>query len=94
MKLQRGCAFSDADRECFRCAKNGQDEDGRSLIPILDTSFLVDLMRGREVGLDLKMLSVLEEKSCPIFTTPMAALEQYLRAHLSADPGRMRSLFR
>lgn len=53
-------------------------------MPILDTSFLVDLIRGREVALE--MLSDLEEKRAPLFTTPITVLELYRGAHLSANP--------
>jgi len=53
-------------------------------MPILDTTFLVDLIRGREVALE--MLSDLEEKSVPLFTTPITVLELYRGAHLSANP--------
>ncbi len=53
-------------------------------MPILDTSFLVDLLRGR--GEAQELLAELEEKSAPIFTTPITALELYRGAHLSKDP--------
>lgn len=53
-------------------------------MPILDTSFLVDLIRGREVALE--MLSDLEEKRALLFTTPITVLELYRGAHLSANP--------
>jgi tRNA(fMet)-specific endonuclease VapC len=55
-------------------------------MPILDTSFLVDLMRGRKEA--LKTLSELEEKSAPLCTTPITALELYRGAFLSANPER------
>jgi len=55
-------------------------------MPILDTSFLVDLMRGREEA--LAFLAELEERSAPIFTTPITALELYRGAHLSTNPER------
>jgi tRNA(fMet)-specific endonuclease VapC len=53
-------------------------------MPILDTSFLVDLMRGRKEA--LKTLSELEERGVPLCTTPITALELYRGAHLSANP--------
>ena len=53
-------------------------------MPIFDTSFLVDLIRGREVALE--MLSDLEEKRAPLFTTPITVLELYRGANLSANP--------
>lgn len=53
-------------------------------MPILDTSFLVDLIRGREVALE--MLSDLEVKRAPLFTTPITVLELYRGANLSANP--------
>jgi tRNA(fMet)-specific endonuclease VapC len=52
-------------------------------MPILDTSFLVDLLRGRKEALAL--LAELEGRGAHLFTTPITALEQYLRAHLSAN---------
>jgi len=53
-------------------------------MPILDTSFLVDLIRGREGAQE--MLLDLEEKSVPLFTTPITVLELYRGAHLSRNP--------
>ena len=53
-------------------------------MPVLDTSFLVDLLRGREEALAL--LAELEERGTALATTPITALELYRGAHLSADP--------
>ena len=56
------------------------------MMPILDTSFLVDLLRGR--GEALALLAELEGRGAPIFTTPITALELYRGSFLSADPER------
>jgi tRNA(fMet)-specific endonuclease VapC len=53
-------------------------------MPILDTSFLADLLRGRKKALAL--LAALEERGAPLFTTPITALELYRGAFLSANP--------
>jgi tRNA(fMet)-specific endonuclease VapC len=55
-------------------------------MPILDTSFLVDLLRRRKVALDL--LAELEERGASLCTTPITALELYRGAFLSANPER------
>jgi len=55
-------------------------------MPILDTSFLVDLLRRR--GEALALLAELEEKGAPLYTTPITALELYRGAFLSANPER------
>lgn len=54
------------------------------MMPILDTSFLVDLIRGRKEAQD--MLSELEANRAPFFVTPITVLELYRGAHLSRNP--------
>ncbi|HOO54151.1 MAG TPA: type II toxin-antitoxin system VapC family toxin [Methanothrix sp.] len=55
-------------------------------MPILDTSFLVDLLRRREEALAL--LAELEGRGASLCTTPITALELYRGAFLSANPER------
>jgi len=55
-------------------------------MPILDTSFLVDLLRRRKEALAL--LATLEARGAPLCTTPITALELYRGAFLSANPER------
>ena len=55
-------------------------------MPILDTSFLVDLLRSKKEALAL--LAELEERGAALATTPITALELYRGAFLSADPER------
>ena len=53
-------------------------------MPVLDTSFLVDLMRGQKAA--LKILSELEDTNTLLCTTPITALELYRGAYLSTSP--------
>jgi tRNA(fMet)-specific endonuclease VapC len=55
-------------------------------MPILDTTFLVDLLRGRKEALAL--LAELEGRGASLCTTPITALELYRGAFLSANPER------
>jgi predicted nucleic acid-binding protein len=55
-------------------------------MPILDTSFLVDLLRGR--GEALALLAELEGRGASLCTTPITVLELYRGAFLSANPER------
>lgn len=55
-------------------------------MPVLDTSFIVDLLRGKEeAGL---LLAELEGRGALLATTPITVLELYRGAYLSADPER------
>lgn len=55
-------------------------------MPVLDTSFIVDLLRGKEEALAL--LAELEGRGALLATTPITVLELYRGAYLSADPER------
>jgi hypothetical protein len=57
-----------------------------NLTVALDTSFLVDLLRGRKEALAL--LAELEGRGALLATTPITVLELYRGAYLSADPER------
>ena len=61
-------------------------EGGRALMPVLDTSFIVDLLRGRKAATAL--LAELEGRGAILATTPITVLELYRGAFLSADPER------
>jgi hypothetical protein len=55
-------------------------------MPVLDTSFLVDLLRGRKKAAIL--LAELEGRGAILATTPITVLELYRGAFFSADPER------
>ena len=53
-------------------------------MPVLDTSFLADLMRGQKAA--LKKLSELEDTNTLLCTTPITALELYRGTYLTTSP--------
>ncbi|MHC1624401.1 MAG: type II toxin-antitoxin system VapC family toxin [Methermicoccaceae archaeon] len=55
-------------------------------MPVLDTTFLVDVIRGKKSA--LKKLSELEDSSVSLVTTCMNALELYKGAHMSSNPSK------